>query len=150
MVDDEDFDALNAYRWSVDKGYAKRNIPHPEGGVLPNGKARRCKQLMHRVIMGLGFRGELEVDHIDGNGLNNQRSNLRIATRVQNARNVGMRRTNTSGYKGVMRHKGRWTAVIKLNGNQKHIGYYDDPAVAFEAYKRAAVEIHGEFANFGE
>ena len=106
----------------------------------------------HRIIF-LMHRGYLpdEIDHIDGNGLNNDIENLRAATRSQNGRNRGAPKHNTSGFKGVSWHKksNKWRAVIKFGGKQRHLGYLDTPEAAHEAYKAAATKLHKEFANFG-
>lgn len=102
---------------------------------------------MHRVLMGAP--DELDVDHIDGNGLNNCRSNLRLATRSENMANVPVRRSNTSGFTGVSRHSvsGRWRATIKQDGRQVHIGFFDTPEDAARAYDARAREVFGAFAR---
>ena len=146
FVNDEDFAELSKFKWCADKdGYAKRNVPHPtiEG--------RRIRVMMHRQLMGLAYGDGLCVDHIDGNTLNNCRSNLRIATNAQNQRNVGAKCSNKSGYKGVSwssRDK-KWYAHIQYNGERTYLGCFDDPELASLAYQVAASELHGEFANFG-
>lgn len=91
------------------------------------------------------------VDHEDGDGLNNRRYNLRIATRGQNQFNSRKPVTNKSGFKGVSWYKRRqiWIATISLQDKTTHLGYFDTPEAAHEAYKKAAREMHGEFANFG-
>lgn len=111
---------------------------------------------LHRAILSrlLGrelVKGEV-VDHIDGDGLNNTRSNLRLATQSQNMGNQGRSIANTSGFKGVSWHKGRgkWQAQIKVGRVNKWIGCYDDPAEAHAAYMTAACELFGEFANNGK
>lgn len=110
---------------------------------------------LHRVIMSRMLERELlpteHVDHIDGNGLNNMRSNLRLATRTENVRNSKRPVTNTSGYKGVSWHKARnkWRATIQVNNKHIHLGLFDTPEEAYAAYCEAAIKYHGEFANFG-
>ena len=108
--------------------------------------------LAHRIIF-LMHRGYLpeQIDHIDGNGLNNDVENLRAATNAQNGRNRGAPKHNTSGFKGVSWHKksNKWQAFIKFGGKQRHLGYLDTPEAAHEAYKAAATKLHKEFANFG-
>lgn len=110
------------------------------------GKQRPVR--MHRVILGLPD-GVL-VDHRDGDGLNNRRSNLRAATEVDNRRNSRLRRDNTSGYKGVSWHAGRrkWVAAVA----SRTVGAFDDPRDAARAYDEAARKQFGEFArtNFSE
>ena len=91
-----------------------------------------------------------DVDHADGDTLNCSRSNLRICSRSQNLGNSKGGRNNTSGYKGVSwaKRERKWRAYIRENGKLKGLGYYDDPKEAHEAYKQAAIRIHGEFARF--
>lgn len=110
---------------------------------------------MHRIIMqrilGRPLAAGETVDHIDGDGLNNRRSNLRIATKAENLRNRGRNRNNSSGYKGVTFYKpnGKWMAKICIDYKQINLGYYDTPELASQAYKLAAIAYHGEFANPG-
>lgn len=105
----------------------------------------------HRVIyfMHHGYVGGL-IDHRDGDHRNNLINNLRAATKGQNEQNTGKRKTNTSGYKGVSFHQPRnkWRASITADGKRRHLGYYDSPTSAHEAYKSAARSLHGDFARF--
>lgn len=102
---------------------------------------------LHRVVM--ESPDELEVDHRDGNGLNNRRGNLRLATRSQNNQNRNTGVNNTSGYKGVTWHKakGKWNARIKINGKRRNLGYFSNPESAAAAYAAASSELHGEFGR---
>jgi hypothetical protein len=109
---------------------------------------------IHRIILAriLGrelIKGEM-CDHEDGNGLNNQRYNLRLATHAENNHNRRRGRTNTSGFKGVSwsKAKRKWQAVIMFNNKQKHLGYFTTPELAHTAYCEAATELFGEFARF--
>lgn len=108
---------------------------------------------LHRVILSRKLGRELlpheQVDHINMNGLDNRRENLRLATHSQNNHNRTQYRNNKSGYKGVNKRGHRWYAAIKVNGKQIHLGTFDTPEQAYEAYKQAAIKYHGEFANFG-
>jgi hypothetical protein len=94
----------------------------------------------------------LEVDHINGDRLDNRRINLRIATRSQNAMNRPRTRTNTSGFKGVSRLGSLWCAQIKLEGKLHYLGRYADPAEAARAYDVAAKIMFGQYArpNFSD
>ena len=102
--------------------------------------------LLHRFIME-AQPGE-EVDHINGDGLDNRRSNLRLCTHAENQHNRGKQKNNKSGYKGVSLTSGgkRYTALIKANGIQHRLGYFTDPVDAARAYDKAALELHSEFA----
>jgi len=104
--------------------------------------------LMHRQIMRAG-RG-LVVDHVDRDGLNNRRSNLRIATQAQNSRNRRRHRNNTSGFKGVSFHRRekKWYAHIHHQGKKLFLGYFVSAEAAHAAYCDAAARLHGEFARF--
>ncbi|PRH05403.1 hypothetical protein C6T60_14415 [Burkholderia multivorans] len=146
LVDDEDFDFLSTYSWTL------KNGRYPIAYEWNKEKRHTETVYMHRMLMGLhGPRGALIVDHMDGNTLNNTRSNLRICTYSQNNSNRGKSPNNTSGYKGVYFHKQmqKWQAQIMVNERNIYLGLFDDPAVAHEAYKKAALEYQGEFANFG-
>lgn len=115
------------------------------------GKKRTIK--MHRVILERKIGRKLEkgewCDHIDGNGLNNTRPNLRLTTSLGNARNARKSVRNTSGYKGVSKYRNKWKAYIKHEKKTIHLGYFDNPEDAHKAYCEKAKELHGEFANFG-
>jgi hypothetical protein len=111
---------------------------------------------MHRIVLerALGRKllaGEL-VDHIDRDGLNNRRSNLRLATRSQNNANSRRRSDNASGFKGVMFYKprGTWKAYINVDKRRINLGYYDTPELAHAAYIAAAHKHFGEFAHDGK
>ena len=108
---------------------------------------------MSRVIFGASA-GDPIVDHIDGDGLNNRRSNLRFATGYQNRVNVRRRKTGSSGFRGVVPAKrfGAWRAQIGCKGKGYSLGVFDSPEDAAKAYDHAAYHLHGEFAvlNFPE
>lgn len=103
----------------------------------------------HRLIW-LHCYGEFPenfIDHIDGNRSNNEISNLRTCNRQENNRNVGIRESNTSGFKGVSlyRDKVRYIAQIMLEGKKTHLGIYSTPEEASEVYQASAKLHHGEF-----
>jgi hypothetical protein len=140
LVDDEDYERVVAVgKWCEDDGYAVR------------GSKPYC---MARFILGLTD-PKIEVDHEDHNGLNNQKYNLRVATRVQNNHNLRKQRPPTSSkYKGVSFDKGnsKWVAQIKIAGRSKHLGYFLSEDQAARIYDEAARLHFGEFActNFAE
>ena len=120
---------------------------------LVNGKQKTV--LLHRVILERMLDRDLltdeHVDHKDGNGLNNTRDNLRLATREQNMANSRKRSDNTSGFKGVCWYEqsGKWRAYIMVGGKKMHLGYFTSKEAAYAAYCTAAEKYHGEFANDG-
>lgn len=142
LVDDADFDHLSQWKWHVrrqgEQWYASRNVHRADG--------RRTTLNMHRAIVDAG---ELEVDHIDGNGLNNVRANLRVCTPDQNKRNVLLRSVATGRFKGVTprKSKGDWQARISINGKKKHLGVFADEIDAAKAYDAAARVHYGEYAR---
>ncbi len=100
---------------------------------------------MHRLIMRTP-KG-METDHINGNGLDNRRSNLRICTKAQNQMNRNSRH-HSSGFKGVYRRsEHRWAARIQVHGDRIHLGVFRDPTLAAIAYDEAAMKYFGEFAS---
>jgi len=143
VVDDQDF-AVAKHKWYVIPSEAK---PKAISTTI-NGKSYP----MSRIIL-QDFISEV-IDHEDRDPYNNQRYNLRPATRKQNAQNHGLSTQNTSGFKGVSwsKHHNRWWARIKVNQKFIHLGYYVDPIYAAKAYDRRAKEFFGEFAylNFPE
>lgn len=145
LVDDEDFESLNAHRWYVNNsGYAVRIVIHVGG--------KRSAELMHRRVLGLSLRDGKEGDHVNGLKLDNQRGNLRVCVHAENLRNKPLTRMNKSGVKGVSwdKSENRWRATIKVNGKQHHLGRFLTIDEARDAYNRAAPQLHGEFANTGE
>lgn len=146
LVDDDDYTRLSAFSWycirSGNSFYAARY-----GGK----KGGSHHIWMHRVILDApkGF----EVDHINGNKLDNRRENLRIATRAQNAFNrAKFKIPSSSRFKGVTFHKRdkKWQACIKVNGRSIFLGYFKNEVDAARAYNEAAAEYFGEFANLND
>lgn len=144
QVDDKEYESLNQYKWYAHVARHKdgsTKVVYAVRSVYKDGT--QATQQMHNLIM--GAKG---IDHEDGNGLNNQRQNLRLATKQQNGNNRRLSIDNTSGYKGVCWHKAKnkWGAQITVNGEIIHLGYYVDIPEAAQAYDRAAKELHGKFA----
>lgn len=146
IVFERDYKSLSQFNWYAQKShdghtfYAMRSVKNPR--PPPRQKAI----IMHRVI--LNAPEGVQVDHIDHNGLNNCRDNIRLATSWQNKGNTKLTRANTSGYIGVTWHKRdrRWQAMIKINGKSEYLGGFDDIIEAAEAHDEAALEELGEFA----
>ena len=112
----------------------------------PRKKAKQTSLLMHRFILGLND-PEIEIDHEDRNGLNNQRYNLRKAE-DKNQQNVGLRKDNKSGFKGVTwsAAAGMWRARIRIETKEIHLGVFTDLIEAAKVYDAAAIKYHGKFA----
>ena len=138
IVDYEDYQWLNQWKWYYAHGYAVRNI------YDENGKPHQVR--MHRLI--IDTPGRLDTDHINENKLDNRRFNLRVATRSQNIANQFVGKQNNSGYKGVSwkdKNK-KWVAQIRVNNKVIHIGLFDSKEEAGLAYNREAFKYFGEFA----
>ena len=138
LVDDEDYDELSKYKWSFDgRSYARRR----EGGA----SIRMHIQLMGKI-------DGLEIDHINGNGLDNRRRNLRRVTHAQNTQNRKPNKSGSSIYKGVSWNKKskNWRATIGIEGTIINLGSFENELDAAEAYKSAAILLVGEYAWQGE
>lgn len=108
------------------------------------------KYYAHRIIFMMFYgRWAEQIDHIDGDRSNNLLSNLREASNAENNRNTKLRSTNQTGFKGVCYNKinKNYNARIMVNYKGIHLGCFDTPEEAHEAYKKAALELHGDFAR---
>lgn len=143
VVDDDDFDWLAQWKWHAQ--------PHPTAGFYANRYDEEGRFVaMHRLINGTP--DGLLTDHRDGNGLNNQRHNLRAATPLQNMMNRRGKRGGTSRFKGAWldrnpRNRKDWRAGIRINGKLKYLGRFHTEEEAGAAYAAAAAEHFGEFAQ---
>lgn len=141
LIDDEDFERLNQVKWH---SHEDKNTWYAARSEYINGRQKTIR--MHRLIMNAP--PDKQVDHRDGNGLNNQKGNLRYATNLQNTRNQKPLIGRSSKYKGVCwdkQHK-KWMAYIMVNGKQTYLGYFDDEILAAQTYNLAAKMHFGEFA----
>lgn len=145
LVDDEDYNWVNQKTWQAQVNHC---------GIFYACSAYR-REKMHRVIMGLQKGDKRQVDHINHDGLDNRRCNLRICTNSQNCMN-GKHKGGSSKYKGVTYHKksNRWQAQIQIEdnnaaGKRKHIrcGSHKTEKDAAIAYNNAAIKYFGEFAH---
>lgn len=149
QVDDEDFNFLNQWKWYANKF---KHTCYVRRVVRVNG--RKSQIIMHRVI--LNAKDKQIIDHIDGNGLNNQKSNLRFCTQSQNSANK--RAWGISKYLGVSLrrdvHKNyvytKWRAYIDIDGRQKNLGLFNSEIDAALIYNEAAKKVHGEFAKLNQ
>lgn len=148
LVDDADYEQLNKQRWYA---YQDRNTWYARSNSLPVND-KKFSVLMHRVILGLQHGDKRQCDHIDGDGLNNQQSNLRICNHKQNQHNRRQLVTGRSKYKGVAWNgqSGRWAAQIRCHPDHIYIGLFDTEEAAAEAYNEKAKELHGEYAYLND
>lgn len=147
LVDDEDFDKLAEWKWyarSPKAGKATYAIRTCHFNVT-----KSCAIAMHRSILGLEPFDKRQVDHVNGIGTDNRKINLRIVEPMQNTWNRPRYCNNSSGFKGVSFNKAeqKFRAYICAKGKQYHLGFFDDPAIAHEAYKVASQRLHGEFGR---
>lgn len=148
LIDDEDWPAISGYKWHAAKFphtfYAKSNIP------IGDGKGTTIR--MHSIIL-CPNTGQ-QVDHINHNGLDNRRNNLRLCTNQQNQGNRRKWKPKSSLYKGVFwdKQKNKFRASIRRNMKLKHLGCFHDEIEAAKAYDIEALKHFGEFAliNFKE
>lgn len=137
IVDDEDYEYLNKFKWYYhNRGYACTYI-------------NKKLKLMHRVII----KSKLDIDHINLNGLDNRKENLRPANKRQNMANSKKMQNKTSKYKGVFKRKTRktsWLATIKYNKKAIYLGSFKEEKDAARAYNEAAIKYFGEFARIND
>lgn len=138
LVDDVDFERVSDIKWCAMKN---NNV------VYAKSSDHNHQYSMHRLI--LNAPRSIRVDHIDRDGLNNQRGNLRLCTATQNAQNQTLKKSNTSGFKGVNweERDQAWRARIVVGGKRISLGSFKSAAVAALAYDLAAVNYFGDFAR---
>lgn len=146
VIDTVDQD-LSEVRWCASSNewseYALRTVKRNRKNTT---KYLHC-EILERIL-GRELEQDELCDHKDGNTLNNRRSNLRLADHAGNSRNRRLDKRNKSGYTGVFEVRpGKWAAHLSVSGKLKHLGTYDTPELASEAYKQGAVKYFGEFAR---
>jgi hypothetical protein len=144
IVDDSDYPMIAAHTWTAVR--RPRTCYAGFLGENPRKPGKMTTIFMHQLLVP----GAECVDHIDGNGLNNRRANLRPATRAENCRNSQKsRRGKTSTFKGVSWHRGskKFMAVIRFNYVAKYLGVFESEKDAAWAYDRAARTLFGRFAR---
>ncbi len=144
LVDDEDFEYLNQFKWFAHKArgiyYADRHSPRSH--------YKRTFIRMHREILKLKD-SRIMVDHINHNGLDNRRENLRSCTNQQNGMNRKSVKNSSSEFKGVSWHSvnKNWLVQIQKGKDKFYLGYFSSETDAARAYNKKAQELFGEFAN---
>lgn len=142
LVDDEDYSKLSLYKWQAVKNkrnyYAIRHVWRDD---------KRTTVKMHREILGLRLYESRHVDHVDGDGLNNQKANLRLASNAQNSYNHDLYLNNSTGCAGVFLIRKPWYAYISVNGNRKNLGHFATFEEARDVRQAAERLYFGEFAS---
>ena len=152
LYDDQDEDFVLVHVWTLKK-HTKRNLYYCQTRILVNEKY--TQRLFHRLLLGVS-NPKIFVDHINHNGLDNRRENLRFCTSTQNQGNARKGGRGSSLYKGVhfsseiKRANKPWRARIKVNGKYKYLGSYTSEKDAAIVYNKAALEYFGEFACLNE
>lgn len=151
LVDDDDFDRVNAFKWCAVKMQSapqRRTHWYAKHCIYVDGQAINI--YLHRFI--LGTPDKIHIDHEDGNGLNCTKSNMRYASRRQNAWNTRVHLQSETGFKGVRRAKIGWAAHISVDGKSRRIGAFTSIEQAARVWDAAAIHFNKEFArtNFAE
>lgn len=149
LVDDEDYEILNSIKWQCFKRKRYQKIEKYARTTIQVDK-KKVSLLMHRVIMGdpIGFL----VDHINGNTLDNRKSNLRLVNNSQNLMNSEPRKNCSSKYKGVSfdSNTGKYKAQIQINKKRTHLGLFENELEAAICYNENALKYYGEYARINE
>lgn len=138
IIDADDAHLVGGFNWY---SFVCKHTVYAVRKVYENGKQRA--EYLHRAIIGNPI--GLDIDHINGDGLNNRRANLRSVSNAVNAQNQRKPKSNNkNGFLGVSWHKqsGKWEAKIGTDGKRKYLGLFDDPSIAHEAYLTAKRNLH--------
>lgn len=134
LIDDEDYEIVNRLRWTLVTSGEKKY-------VISCGE----KILLHRYLLNLSKGDGKEVDHINGDGLDNRMSNLRVCSRSDNAKNRKMSKHSKVPFKGVQKHGRKFRARITVDGERYTLGSFETPEEANKAYCAFGMEKHKEF-----
>lgn len=140
LIDDEDFELVRTHKWYAMKNrHAFYAMTYIDGRLVA----------MHRLITNAN--NGIQVDHCNGIGLDNRKSNLRKCNQSQNNMNSRIHTNNQSGFKGVSRDRNHWKTTIQLNGVRIHVGMFNSKIDAARAYDAMALKLFRQFAktNFG-
>ena len=142
IVDDEDYSRICMFKWCANQS---RNTFYAISDSIKQKKKTRI--IMHRLIM--NAQKGVQIDHKDGNGLNNRKNNLRFANSSQQRQNSRTHRKTTSKFKGVCfdKNKKLWCVRTCINYKRIYLGYFKDETAAAIAYDKKAIELFGEFAR---
>lgn len=155
-VDDDDYEFLSRWKWCAvrdsknkNRFYAVRNLPKYVWSRV--GIKNQRMIMMHRVVMKLSIFDTLRPDHIDNDGLNNQKENLRVGTQAQNMMSRGIPKNNKSGKTGVsyIKRSSRWRASIGYENKIHYLGEFIDIEDALQARKEAEIKYFGEWRYKG-
>lgn len=140
IVDNEDYDKLVNSNWYYSNGYAKKSVKNES-----TGKWRYI--YLHRLITDVPRK--IQIDHINGNRLDNRRENLRFCTNAENGKNRKISKNNTSKFKGVFFYKkgNSWRSMIRVDGRRIFLGDFGSAEAAYEAYCKASSEFHKNFGR---
>lgn len=140
LIDEDDFEKVSKFRWKINK---RRHKFYAQAWIKDTDQTT----MMHRLIMNVGIGSQSVVDHKDGNGLNNTKSNLRVCTNKQNCWNREVSKKSTTGFRGVNKRLDGYVARIRVNNKLIHLKWTRDIREAVEAYNEAAIKYYGEYAR---
>lgn len=147
IIDDEDFERIKKLGW-----YVQKNQDYKDGRFYFNAEVfindKRTVTKLHRFIMGCQVGDKKQIDHINGNTLDNRKENLRFCTNSENMANKKLiSKNNKSGYKGVSVAGKKWKATVYVNSKAYNLGYFVDPKEAAKEYDNMVRFTHGRFAR---
>ena len=146
IVDAQDYERLNRHKWHARLDKRSKNVYAARAHYYRENGKRCCRMiLMHREIMNPP--DGMVVDHINGNGINNRRCNMRTCTQFENTHNARPRTDGKSRFIGVVPYKGKWRARVNCKGRRHHVGTFTDQVEAARARDRKALELFGRFAR---